>query len=81
MLDCPWFNAWEILGTQQENKGFQRVLIGVRSSVEGGSTLANAMRHYPKVFDDLYTNMVEAGETGGILDGILQRLSPTLKRR
>ena len=82
MIDAglPLVQCLEILGTQQENKGFQRVLIGVRSSVEGGSTLANAIRHYPKVFDDLYTNMVEAGETGGILDGILQRLSTYIEK-
>ena len=59
----------------QENPGFQKVLTGVRTTVEGGSTLANAMRQYPKVFDDLTNNMIEAGETGGILDLILQRLA------
>src|SRR5208283_5037655 len=59
----------------QENPNFQKTLLGVRTTVEGGSTLANAMRLYPVVFDDLTTNMVEAGETGGILDLILQRLA------
>ena len=55
-------------------------MTGIRSLVEGGATLANAMRQYPKVFDDLFTNMVEAGETGGILDGILQRLSTYIEK-
>jgi type IV pilus assembly protein PilC len=77
MIDAglPLVQSLEILGGQQDNKVFQKAIMGVRSQVEQGSTLANALRQYPKVFDDLYTNMVEAGEAGGILDGILQRLS------
>jgi len=55
-------------------------LTGVRTTVEGGSTLANAMRQFPKVFDDLSTNMIEAGETGGILDIILQRLAQYVEK-
>jgi type IV pilus assembly protein PilC len=70
----------EILATQQENVFFQKVLTGTRSSVEGGSTLSAAMKQYPKVFDPLYSNMVEAGETGGILDTILQRLSTYIEK-
>jgi type IV pilus assembly protein PilC len=82
MIDAglPLVQCLEILATQQENKGFAKVLAGVRSSVESGSTLANALRQYPKVFDDLYTNMVDAGETGGILDTILQRLSGYIEK-
>src|SRR5439155_15947033 len=82
MIDAglPLVQSLEILGAQQENKAFARMLIGVRSSVEGGSTLANALRQYPKPFDDLYTNMVEAGETGGILDTILKRLSTYIEK-
>jgi type IV pilus assembly protein PilC len=82
MIDAglPLVQCLEILATQQENKGFARVLAGVRSSVEGGSTLANALRQYPKIFDDLYSNMVDAGETGGILDTILQRLSGYIEK-
>jgi len=77
MIDAglPLVQCLEILGTNQENPSFRNCLAGVRSSVEGGATLANAMRGYPKIFDDLTTNMVEAGETGGILDTILQRLA------
>src|ERR1700752_3426065 len=77
MIDAglPLVQCLEILAANQENQAFQKVLTGVRTTVEGGSTLANAMRQYPKIFDDLSTNMIEAGETGGILDIILQRLA------
>jgi type IV pilus assembly protein PilC len=70
----------EILAANQENQAFQKTLTGVRTTVEGGSTLANAMRQYPKIFDDLSTNMIEAGETGGILDIILQRLATYVEK-
>ncbi len=82
MIDAglPLVQCLEILGSQQENKTFQKVLVGTRSAVEGGSTLSAAMKLYPKVFDPLYTNMVEAGETGGILDTILQRLSTYIEK-
>src|SRR5580704_15717467 len=77
MIDAglPLVQCLEILAGQQENKTFQKILNGVRSSVEGGATLSASMKQYEKVFDPLYYNMVEAGETGGILDTILQRLS------
>jgi len=82
MIDSglPLVQCLEILSSQQENKGFAKALAGVRGSVEAGSTLANALRQYPKAFDTLYTNMVEAGETGGILDTILQRLSSYIEK-
>ncbi len=77
MIDAglPLVQCLDILGGQQESKTFATVLNNVRTTVESGSTLANALRQYPNVFDTLYSNMVEAGETGGILDTILQRLS------
>src|SRR2546421_12274930 len=77
MIDAglPLVQCLEILAANQENPAFQKTLTGVRTTVEGGATLANAMRQYPAVFDDLTTNMIEAGETGGILDSILQRLA------
>src|SRR5262249_21333897 len=64
MIDAglPLVQCLEILAANQENPAFQKSLTGVRVTVEGGSTLANAMRQYPKIFDDLTTNMVEAGE-------------------
>jgi len=82
MIDAglPLVQCLEILAANQENPAFQKSLTGVRVTVEGGSTLANAMRQYPKVFDDLTTNMVEAGETGGILDVILQRLAAYVEK-
>ena len=82
MIDAglPLVQCLEILASQQENKMFQKVLTGTRSAVEGGSNLSTAMKQYPKVFDPLYSNMVEAGETGGILDTILQRLSTYIEK-
>jgi len=82
MIDAglPLVQCLEILAANQENMAFQKTLTGVRTSVEGGSTLANAMRQFPKVFDDLSTNMIEAGETGGILDTILQRLAAYVEK-
>src|SRR4030088_2741844 len=82
MIDAglPLVQCLEILAANQENQSFQKTLTGVRTTVEGGPTLANAMRQYPKVFDDLTTNMMEAGETGGILDVILQRLATYVEK-
>jgi type IV pilus assembly protein PilC len=82
MIDAglPLVQCLEILAANQESQTFQKVLTGVRTTVEGGSTLANAMRQYPNVFDDLTTNMIEAGETGGILDVILQRLATYVEK-
>jgi type IV pilus assembly protein PilC len=82
MIDAglPLVQCLEILGAQQENKTFQKILNSVRSSVEGGTTLSAAMKQHEKVFDALYYNMIEAGETGGILDTILQRLSTYIEK-
>jgi len=82
MIDAglPLVQCLEILAANQENQAFMKVLTGVRTTVEGGATLANAMRQYPNVFDDLTTNMIEAGETGGILDIILQRLATYVEK-
>jgi type IV pilus assembly protein PilC len=82
MIDAglPLVQCLEILAANQENQSFQKTLTGVRTTVEGGATLANAMRQYPVVFDDLTTNMIEAGETGGILDIILQRLATYVEK-
>jgi type IV pilus assembly protein PilC len=82
MIDAglPLVQCLEILASQQENKVFQKVLTATRGQVEGGATLSAAMRSSPKVFDSLYVNMVEAGETGGIIDTILQRLSTYIEK-
>ncbi|MEA2601191.1 MAG: type pilus assembly protein PilC [Acidobacteriota bacterium] len=82
MLDAglPLVQCLEILGEQEENRTFQTVINQVRSDVESGASLADSMRKHPKVFDGLYTNMVAAGESGGILDIILQRLSVYIEK-
>jgi type IV pilus assembly protein PilC len=82
MIDAglPLVQCLEILAANQENQSFQKTLTGVRASVESGSTLANAMRLFPKTFDELSTNMIEAGEAGGILDTILQRLAQYVEK-
>jgi type IV pilus assembly protein PilC len=82
MIDAglPLVQCLEILAGQQENKAFQKTLTDVRSAVEGGATLSASMKQSSKVFDPLYVNMVEAGETGGILDTILQRLSTYIEK-
>jgi type IV pilus assembly protein PilC len=82
MIDAglPLVQCLEILAQQQENKYFQQILLQVRQDVEEGSTLAAAMARHTRVFDQLYSNMVEAGETGGILDLILQRLSTFIEK-
>jgi type IV pilus assembly protein PilC len=82
MLDAglPLVQCLEILGDQEENRTFQAIIRQVRSDVESGASLADAMRKHPKAFDDLYTNMVQAGESGGILDIILQRLSVYIEK-
>ena len=82
MIDAglPLVQCLEILAANQENPTFQKTLNAVRTTVEGGATLANAMRQHPKVFDELSTNMIEAGETGGILDIILQRLATYVEK-
>jgi type IV pilus assembly protein PilC len=82
MIDAglPLVQCLEILANQQEHKNFQKILLQVRQDVEAGSTLADAMRRHPKAFDALYVNMVAAGEAGGILDTILQRLSVYIEK-
>src|SRR5258708_38096302 len=76
MIDAglPLVQCLEILAGNQENPAFQKCLTGARTSVEGGATLSHAMRLYPKIFDDLTTNMVEACEAGGVPHTLLQWL-------
>src|SRR3981189_3500212 len=82
MIDAglPLVQCLEILAGQQENKTFKRALIQIRQDVESGSNLADSMRKHPKIFNDLFTNMVAAGEAGGILDTILQRLAQYIEK-
>jgi type IV pilus assembly protein PilC len=82
MIDAglPLVQCLDILSSQQENAEFKRVIIEVKTSVEGGSTFADALKKHPKVFDELFVNLVAAGEVGGILDTILNRLSHFMEK-
>ncbi len=82
MIDAglPIVQCLDILHVQEENKTFKRMLKDIKNSVEGGNTLAEALKKYPDHFDDLFVNMVAAGEAGGILDVILKRLSSHLEK-
>lgn len=82
MIDAglPLVQCLEILASQQENKTFKKTLTEIRQSVEGGATFAAALKQHPKVFSSLYANMVEAGEAGGILDTILNRLAQYMEK-
>ena len=82
MIDAglPLVQCLEILGSQQDNKTFAKIIQTTRMDVEAGASLADAMRKHPKGFDELYTNMVAAGEAGGILDTILKRLATHIEK-
>lgn len=82
MLDAglPIIQCLDILQQQQENKRFKKILKDVKESVEGGQTFAEALKKYPQQFDDLFVNMVAAGEASGVLDTILKRLSTYLEK-
>ncbi len=82
MIDAglPLVQCLDILGNQEEHKYFAQVILQVRTDVEGGQSLADAMKKHPKAFDPLFTNMIAAGEAGGILDTILKRLSVYIEK-
>jgi type IV pilus assembly protein PilC len=82
MIDAglPLVQCLDILGSQTENQTLAKIVTQVRSDVESGSTFADALKKHPKVFDNLYVNMVAAGEAGGILDTILQRLAAYMEK-
>lgn len=82
MIDAglPLVQCLDILGNQEENRNFAAVILQTRSDVESGASLADAMRKHPKTFDALFTNMVAAGEAGGILDTILKRLATYIEK-
>jgi type IV pilus assembly protein PilC len=82
MIDAglPLVQCLDILGNQEEHKYFQQVILQTRTDVEGGQALAEAMKRHPKCFDALYTNMIAAGEAGGILDTILKRLAVYIEK-
>ncbi|MBF0633039.1 MAG: type II secretion system F family protein [Nitrospinae bacterium] len=76
----PLVQCLNILGTSVDNKSFSRILLDIKAKVETGETFADALRKHPKVFDQLFTNMIEAGEVGGILDKILERLADYMEK-
>jgi type IV pilus assembly protein PilC len=82
MIDAglPLVQCLDILGNQEEDKNFSAVILATRTDVEGGASLADAMRRHPKTFDALFTNMIAAGEAGGILDTILKRLATYIEK-
>lgn len=82
MIDAglPLVQCLEILSNQTDNKVFAKAIAEIRSDVEAGSTYADALKKHPKIFDDLYVNMVAAGEAGGILDTILNRLAKYIEK-
>src|ERR671926_16769 len=82
MIDAglPLVQCLDILGNQEENKHFAAAILQTRSDVESGASLAEAMRKHPKTFDSLFTNMIAAGEAGGILDTILKRLATYIEK-
>ncbi len=82
MIDAglPLVQCLEILGTQEEDKNFAATILQTRTDVESGASLADAMRKHPKAFDPLFTNMIAAGEAGGILDTILKRLATYIEK-
>jgi type IV pilus assembly protein PilC len=82
MIDAglPLIQGLEILANQEPNKTFQKILLQIKTDVEAGATFADALKKHPKVFDNLYTNLVAAGELGGVLDTILQRLATYIEK-
>src|SRR3989475_4254515 len=82
MIDAglPLVQCLEILGSQEDDKNFAAVILQTRGDVESGASLADAMRKHPKTFDPLFTNMIAAGEAGGILDTILKRLATYIEK-
>jgi type IV pilus assembly protein PilC len=82
MIDAglPLIQCLDLLAQQEQNKTFAKVITSIKEEIEGGATLSDALKKYPDIFDDLFTNLVAAGESGGILDVILQRLSAYMEK-
>jgi type IV pilus assembly protein PilC len=76
----PLIQCLDLLAQQEQNKTFAQIITAIKEDIEGGSTLSDALRKYPNIFDDLFVNLVAAGESGGILDVILQRLSNYMEK-
>ena len=76
----PLIQCLELLAQQEQNKTFAQIITAIKEDIEGGSTLSDALRKYPNIFDNLFVNLVAAGESGGILDVVLQRLSSYMEK-
>ncbi len=76
----PLIQCLDLLAQQEQNKAFSKIIRTVKEDIEGGTSLTDALKKHPKVFDDLFVNLIAAGEAGGILDVILQRLSAYLEK-
>jgi type IV pilus assembly protein PilC len=76
----PLIQCLELLAQQEQNKTFKKIITSIKEDIEGGSTLSDALKKYPAVYDDLFVNLVAVGESGGILDVILQRLSSYMEK-
>jgi type IV pilus assembly protein PilC len=76
----PLMQCLDLLGAQEQNKTFAKIIKGMKNDIEAGSTLTDALKKYPQIFDQLFVNLVAAGESGGILDVILQRLSNYMEK-
>ena len=76
----PLIQCLELLAQQEQNKTFKKIITSIKEDIEGGSTLSDALKKYPNVYDDLFVNLVAAGESGGILDVILNRLSSYMEK-
>jgi type IV pilus assembly protein PilC len=76
----PLIQCLDLLAQQEQNKSFAKIIRSVKEDIEGGTSLTNALKKYPKIFDDLFVNLIAAGEAGGILDVILERLSAYMEK-
>lgn len=76
----PLIQCLDLLASQEQNKTFSKIIISVKDDISGGSTLTDALKKHPQVFDELFTNLVAAGESGGVLDVVLARLSNYMEK-
>ena len=76
----PLIQCLDLLAQQEQNKTFSKIIRSIKEDIEGGTSLTDALKKYPKVFDDLFVNLIAAGEAGGILDVVLGRLSNYLEK-
>jgi type IV pilus assembly protein PilC len=76
----PLIQCLDLLSQQEQNKTFSKIIKSIKEDIEGGTSLTNALKKYPAIFDDLFVNLIAAGEAGGILDVILERLSNYMEK-